>query len=743
MIATHDGAEDSHMSRARSRSNRRRFRTTSHLRCVRAASIVLVAAIASCRSTGPEIPRYEPLPKSTRGEVDVWSDAVWSAARTGDHVALEGLTSAPPVHDMTLDAWWRRLRTLDAEAADERDAERRLLLERLSQVDPESIEHARLLTRLADGRVIDEHGPESERLDRLIADAVDRWRSRARRCEEAGDLDGAIDAWIVVQAMATTPELADVQLQAMDRSSRLTGRKRGAGRKEPLTPSVVVACLEVVLEEHVERLAWSHLVACGFDALDQSAAALIDEADRNSARTTMAKIREETFEPIVQGSDQTTLLRRLPNTTRRAIDQAAHRLADARDTGSLPVDLADPVRVFLEGMLEATDVRTRAFLGRDGETLRRLLGASFVGIGVRFEPHPDGLELHPLPGGPARKAGIRSGDVLIAVDGVPVDGMTSDEIVTIASGRRGTGVELRIRRQDADAPETIVVVRDRIEIEAVHGWRQCDVDGNGRPIWDWIVDPEAAIAFVSIREFDRDTERLFREAMRDADRALGPNRLVQGLILDLRENPGGDRVATERLLDLFINDGDVFRAAGELAIESSTRATIASTRLAGLPVVVLVSGHSASAAELVAGTLQGGADAVVMGGRTFGKGSVQGVHPVANGYLLVTESWFMVPTGAGGAWRPIDRAKSSSWGITPTIGVAMSGAAIQDALAERGEWVSQLGRDIDGRSPASGSLDDTTDRGLLAAAALLRARLLPNLVGDPTKDVLRSAHSPP
>jgi C-terminal peptidase prc len=274
------------------------------------------------------------------------------------------------------------------------------------------------------------------------------------------------------------------------------------------------------------------------------------------------------------------------------------------------------------------------------------------------------------------------------------------------------------------------VVRDRIEIESVHGWRQIGVDGRGRPVWDWIVDPEAAIAFVSIREFDGDTDRLFREAMREADRALGPDRLVQGLILDLRENPGGDRTSTERLLDLFINDGDVFRAAGELPIKSSTRATIASTRLAGLPVVVLVSGHSASASELVAGTLQGTADALVVGDRTFGKGSVQGVHPVRHGYMLVTESWFLVPTGSNGAWRPIDRARANEWGVTPTIHVPTPASELQDALAERGEWVSQLGRDVEGRPVASVSLEETTDRGLLTAVLLLRARLLPTIIGS-------------
>jgi C-terminal peptidase prc len=661
--------------------------------------------------------------------VEAWSDAVWEAARAGDSDEVETLLAAAPADDDAREMLRRRRDSLnDRDHTERHDACDRLLNE-LAQTTTDSHAYTRLLTALAELRSIDDTLP-SARVDPLIDTALDQWVAVAAQAEEAGDIEQAIDAWIVVQSLAAAPRHATIQLKSMDRMVRLADRRPGAGRGDPLPPETVNECLRIVLKEHVDRLDVNALVDSGFDALIQAARAIPDSDARAHTIATIDAIRADTLDasPTTEVSIHT--LRVMSSTTRRAIERTSERLAAARDAGTIADEMADPIRVFLGGMLEKTDLRTRAFLGGDAETLRRLLGASFVGIGVRFEPHPDGIALHPLPGGPARRAGVLTGDILVAIDGVEVDSMTSDELVTHASGRRGTGVELRVLRGDDHECETIVVVRDRIEIESVHGWRQIGVDGRGRPVWDWIVDPEAAIAFVSIREFDGDTDRLFREAMREADRALGPDRLVQGLILDLRENPGGDRTSTERLLDLFINDGDVFRAAGELPIKSSTRATIASTRLAGLPVVVLVSGHSASASELVAGTLQGTADALVVGDRTFGKGSVQGVHPVRHGYMLVTESWFLVPTGSNGAWRPIDRARANEWGVTPTIHVPTPASELQDALAERGEWVSQLGRDVEGRPVASVSLEETTDRGLLTAVLLLRARLLPTIIGS-------------
>ncbi|MFM1831994.1 MAG: hypothetical protein RLZZ461_310, partial [Planctomycetota bacterium] len=605
-------------------------------------------------------------------------------------------------------------------------------LDELAQAEPGSSGDARALATLASLCALESPSTLQSGVDAALDIGIERWHAKALDAEAANDLEAAIDAWTMVELIAGDGRHVALQNQAMDRTSRLTGRRPGAGRSDPLPPRVVADSLDLVLKEHVDRLDVAVLAQSGFAALDQAARAVDPEAGRDRDVATIARIKAEFDASQTDGLPGVLSLRGLDRATRRGIEQASKELAQARDRGVFSESMADPIRVFLDGMLEQTDIRTRAFLGDDAETLRRALGGSFVGIGIRFSLHPDGLLMTPLPGGPSRKAGIRTGDILLAIDGIEVDGLTMEQLVAAASGRRGTTVDLKIRRADTGEHESIVVVRDTIEIESVHGWRQQGVDSSGRPIWDWIVDPEAAIAFVSIRDFEPDTDRLFREAMLEADRAVGPDRLVQGLILDLREDPGGDRLATERLLDLFLNDGTVFRAVGDSPLDDMTLATIASTRLAGLPVVVLVSGHSASASELVAGTLQGAADAVVVGDRTFGKGSVQAVHTVRNGFLAITQSWFLVPTNQHGDHRLIDRARASDWGIEPNLRVAALPDELTAALIERSEWVSSVGRDVGDPEAASTTLENSEDRGLLTAVLLLRARLLPTFAASLT-----------
>ncbi len=696
------------------------------------AAILLTALLSACRATGPEIPRYVPAAPSASQEVTSWSEDVWRSARAGDRGRVDELLEEAPLADSTADRLEARLQDLDDRAYESRAAICNRALDELAQAEPGSSGDARALATLASLCALESPSTLQSSVDAALDIGIERWNAMALDAEAANDLEAAIDAWAMVELIAGDGRHVALQNQAMDRTSRLTGRRPGAGRSDPLPPRVVADSLDLVLKEHVDRLDVAALAQSGFAALDQAAHAVDPEAGRDRDVATVARIKAEFDASQTDGLPGVLSLRGLDRATRRGIEQASKELAQARDRGVFSESMADPIRVFLDGMLEQTDIRTRAFLGDDAETLRRALGGSFVGIGIRFSLHPDGLLMTPLPGGPSRKAGIRTGDILLAIDGIEVDDLTMEQLVAAASGRRGTTVDLKIRRANTGEHESIVVVRDTIEIESVHGWRQKGVDSSGRPIWDWIVDPEAAIAFVSIRDFEPDTDRLFREAMLEADRAVGPDRLVQGLILDLREDPGGDRLATERLLDLFLNDGTVFRAVGDSPLDDMTLATIASTRLAGLPVVVLVSGHSASASELVAGTLQGAADAVVVGDRTFGKGSVQAVHTVRNGFLAITQSWFLVPTNQHGDHRLIDRARAFDWGIEPNLRVAALPDELTAALIERSEWVSSVGRDVGDPEAASTTLENSEDRGLLTAVLLLRARLLPTFAASLT-----------
>ena len=391
---------------------------------------------------------------------------------------------------------------------------------------------------------------------------------------------------------------------------------------------------------------------------------------------------------------------------------------------------ADGVRIFLEGMIEETDIRTRAYYGKDARSLERMLNDSYIGVGSEVQSVPEGVLLSPLAGGPARRAGVREGDVLIGVDGVSVKDMLIGETVERILGRNGTVVELTVQRRGlGENTESLVipVIRGEVERETLNGWRQVGHDRMGRPLWDWIIDPETGIAYIGIREFVEDTDRRFRTAILEANRELqavgGPKRQVEGLIIDLRENGGGRRDATERLLDLFLSDGSVFMTEGSRRDpDDQTMASRLNTRLKDMPVVIIVDEGSASASEVLAGTLQGRAGAIVLGERTFGKGSVQQVAKMPDGYLVVTESWFLVPDADDGT-RTIDRFRDvEDWGITPDVLSAATNEETTQFLEERGGWRSGLGQDAFDRKRVP-TVESTTDRPLLDAVILLRRRL--------------------
>lgn len=689
----------------------------------RAVVLGLLSLTTACSSPGPEIPAYESAPIVSSTATVEWSRRVWAAALEGDDRRIDALLDSSPIDDDALTAWRERLDELDRDADIDMAERVATLLARIEDADDDA-SRVRALVSLADCRRHAGASDIDDRIANVLEPAIQHHRQRAESAEGAHRLDDAYDAWATVLLLASDGRHPDLEMLAMSRTIRLPSRLPGAGRIDPLPARSAARCLELVIDSHVTQPTWPILVEAGFRALDESTSALGSE----DAAAVVAGIRSS-FDRATGDADREP--RVLPRTVSRAVDSAARDLAQARDDGRLPPEMADPVRVFIDGMLSGTDLRTRAFLGGDADTIDRLLGASFVGIGVRIGPHPLGIEMQPIAGGAARRSGVLPGDILVSVDGESIDGLTTDEVVARVNGRRGTAVELGVVREGIEEPISIVVLRERIEIESMHGWRQKGVDHAGRPIWDWLVDPEAGIAFISIRQFDDDTDAAFRRALLEANRALGPGRMVQGLVIDLREDPGGHRQATERLVDLFLSSGELVRLEGAPPDERPSRARIRNTRLAGLPVVVLVDEHAASASELLAGMLQGAADAVVVGERTFGKGSVQGVHAVRDGYLLVTESWFLVLDDATGEWRPIDRERSADWGVTPNLRVPMSDRETADALAERGSWSSGRGQDRSVDERTAVSLETTIDRSLLQAVILLRARLLP-LIERPT-----------
>lgn len=302
-----------------------------------------------------------------------------------------------------------------------------------------------------------------------------------------------------------------------------------------------------------------------------------------------------------------------------------------------PVDPLDLTYGAIDGSLETLDDPNSFFVPPSHRFILDDLDGSFEGIGAVVDLNDQGylVIVEPLEGRPADLAGLQAGDVVLAVDGSSIQGMSLWEIIALIRGPEGTSVQLTIRREGVEEPFDIEIIRQRIEIETVE-YRLLE---NG-------------IAYLQLTEFNAIAADKVQAALTDL---LAQN--PRGLILDLRDNPGGFVTSVEAI-------GEEFLPAGLLFYETSKDGereehTISGTGLAtDIPLVVLINAGSASASEILAGAVQDRGRGVLIGVQSFGKGSVQIEHTLSDGSgLRVTTAHWFTPDG-----REIDGE-----GLTPDI----------------------------------------------------------------------------
>jgi carboxyl-terminal processing protease len=291
----------------------------------------------------------------------------------------------------------------------------------------------------------------------------------------------------------------------------------------------------------------------------------------------------------------------------------------------------------------------------------------FGGIGVYLTSTPEGLHITGVrEDAPAWKGGIRPGDLIVVIEGEPVDGMSQRDLVTRLKGPVGSTVKVRVRRGEEEPFET-TLTRDRIRIESVRGVR--------------LVDEKAKIGYVRIDSFRETTVDDFREALLRLRDELG----ATSLVLDLRRNDGGVLPAAVDVVDRFLARGDVVTTRGRS--EGSVRVYAAreeGTIFPEEPLVVLVDGTSASASEVVAGALQDHRRAVLVGERTYGKFLVQSIIELENGAdtraaIRLTTAKYLTPFGR---FLQRDDERGVRGGLLPEVVVPVS-ADQRVALAKR------------------------------------------------------------
>ena len=281
----------------------------------------------------------------------------------------------------------------------------------------------------------------------------------------------------------------------------------------------------------------------------------------------------------------------------------------------------------ITGMLGGLDPHS-AFLQEESyEELKEHTTGEFGGLGIEV-----GLDrgyirvISPIDGTPAARAGLRPGDLILQLDEHSTQGMSLDEAISLMRGPKGTSITLTIGREGLSEPLVVEIQRDTITVQSVR--------------WEEL---EPGYGYVRIAQFQEQTGAEFSKALNKLrDRAGG----LQGLVLDLRNNPGGLLPASIDVADALLDGGLVVYTKGRTESANSRAEASPGEELPGVPVVALINEGTASAAEIVAGALKDRRRALIIGTRSFGKGSVQNVLPLGDGRAIkLTTALYYTPGG--------------------------------------------------------------------------------------------------
>jgi len=323
------------------------------------------------------------------------------------------------------------------------------------------------------------------------------------------------------------------------------------------------------------------------------------------------------------------------------------------------VDRRELIEAAIEGVLEKLDPYS-AYIGPEqlGQ-FRSTVESQFGGIGVQISVEDRKLKvISPLVGTPAYRAGLIAGDYIVEIDGEPTEEITIDEAVRRLKGKPGTKVALTVIHPDTAERLEVEIAREEIHVETVLGDHRKQDDS-----WQFMLKEEQHIGYIRVTAFSRDTAREIRKVLEQLTKDK-----LRGLILDLRFNPGGLLSSAIEVSDMFIPKGRIVSTKGRNSPERTWDAKQEGT-FQGFPVAVLVNRYSASASEIVAACLQDHKRAVVVGERTWGKGSVQNVIELEEGAsaLKLTTAAYRRPSGKN-IHRFNDSKDDDEWGVAPDEG---------------------------------------------------------------------------
>jgi len=340
----------------------------------------------------------------------------------------------------------------------------------------------------------------------------------------------------------------------------------------------------------------------------------------------------------------------------------ALELIDARYVDE--VDRRELFEAAMEGMLNSLDEHSAYISPEEYRHWQISLDQEFAGIGIEVVLDPETKRLtvlSPLIGSPAYKAGVRAGDAILAIDGTDTEGMTLQNSVKIMRGKAGTTVRVTVLHKGDEKPVEFVIARAVIKIDSVQGDTR-----NEKGKWNFFLEKNPRVGYIRITSFGQQTRERFRKALKFDDHA------VDGLILDLRGNPGGLLTVAVVVCDMFLDEGVIVTVRGrDGRVENEYRARVGKTIVPkDLPVAILVNEYSAGVAEIVAACLKDHGRAVIVGRRTWGKGTVQTLIPLEGGRsrLRLTTADYWRPSEKQ-LHRKLDATEKDDWGVKPDRGL--------------------------------------------------------------------------
>lgn len=675
-------------------------------------SVILAGSLAAmplyAQVAAPKEPRES---ATTIAALNDWSRNVWDTARAGKSTSIaEVLERLGPVeHDApaslsALRASVDRLKSNVEKREQQREARRAELIAELDEALQGEMSDSKISDGLRSAIELQMISPDREKalanehVTKLIAKAD----SAARSAETRGDWLVASELYYRLHALLEEKgmyekdterlgqRLALLRLYVPERLWEMRNQRLIAENEDPLPPyngfgndfqehlagvdeSMVRRAVRRTVE-HVDSVAMSKILAGAL------------ESCRTFVTTTDLAAKFEGLKDADQVKAMTAFLDteiaaiKANNDPDLATFDAIFSRLRKQNEATVRIPWNALLHEFGNGAIAQLDPFSAIIWPDELRRFQRTTQGKVVGVGVQIEYDQD-LSVKvatPIAGSPADEAGIRAGDIIKKVDGRDTYGMSLDQAVDLITGQPGTRVALTIEREDEGKKGEIevAITRKMIDITTVRGWKRT---GKGESDWDWYLDRDGGVGYVRISQFTDTTTKEFDAAIRK----LRETGTLRGLVLDLRYNPGGLLDQAVSIVQRFVDveGGKVVGMSGQNGIEDPEKFMTNPRRatLADLPIVVLVNENSASASEIVSGALrhyghQGGEGgqpaihALVLGARSYGKGSVQTVSQIsANAMMKLTVQYYTLPDGKIIHRRP----GSKTWGVEPDVSVEM------------------------------------------------------------------------